>query len=52
MTSDVHQRRFETPDEVRVFAKGRLAVVRIGGMVLGRAEYKPGWKWSVPEVVR
>jgi quercetin dioxygenase-like cupin family protein len=43
----VELKRFETPDEVRVFEKGRLAVVRIGGMVLGRAEYEPGWKWSV-----
>ena len=43
----VELKRFETPDEVRVFEKGRLAVLKIGGMVLGRAEYEPGWKWSV-----
>jgi hypothetical protein len=42
----VDLKRFETPDEVRTFAKGRLAVVRVGGMVIGRAEYEPGWKWS------
>lgn len=47
MVGRVDLKRFETPDEVRVFEKGRLAVVRIGGMVLGRAEYEPGWKWSV-----
>lgn len=23
-----------------------LEIVRIGGMVLGRASYEPGWKWS------
>jgi hypothetical protein len=39
-------KRFETADEVRVFEKGRLAVLRVGGMTLGRAEYEPGWKWS------
>ncbi len=39
-------RRFEAPDEVRTFEKGRLEVVRLGGMVLGRATYQPGWKWS------
>ena len=39
-------KRFEEPDEVRVFEKGRLEVVRIGSLVLGRATYEPGWKWS------
>jgi len=43
----VDLKRFETPDEVRVFEKGRLAVIRIGGMTIGRAEFEPGWKWSV-----
>jgi quercetin dioxygenase-like cupin family protein len=46
MVGFVDLKRFETPDEVRVFEKGRLAVVRVGGMTLGRAEYEPGWKWS------
>ena len=44
---DVIRKRFESPDEVRVFEKGRLEVVRIGGMTVGRASYEPGWKWSV-----
>jgi quercetin dioxygenase-like cupin family protein len=39
-------KRFETPDEVRVFEKGRLEIVRIGATVVGRATYEPGWKWS------
>lgn len=39
-------RRFETPDEVRTFEKGRFEIVRIGGMTIGRATYLPGWKWS------
>lgn len=39
-------RRFETPDEVRVFEKGRLEIVRIGPRIVGRATYEPGWKWS------
>ena len=37
---------FDTPDETRVFEKGKLEIVRIGGMVLGRASYEPGWRWS------
>src|SRR6185503_13134204 len=38
--------RFDKPDEVRTFEKGRLELVRIGSLVLGRARYEPGWKWS------
>jgi quercetin dioxygenase-like cupin family protein len=46
MVPEVTIKRFENPDEVRVFEKGRLEVVRVGSMVLGRARYEPGWKWS------
>jgi len=46
MAGGVELVRFEKPDEVRVFEKGRLAVVRVGGMSFGRAEYEPGWRWS------
>jgi quercetin dioxygenase-like cupin family protein len=44
---DVILKRFETPDEARVFEKGRFELVRVGGMTIGRASYEPGWKWSV-----
>jgi quercetin dioxygenase-like cupin family protein len=44
---EVILKRFEQPDEVRTFAKGRFEVVRLGGMSIGRATYEPGWKWSV-----
>ena len=39
-------KRFEQPDEVRVFEKGKFELVRIGTMTIGRATYEPGWKWS------
>lgn len=39
-------KRFEQPDEVRVFDKGKFEIVNIGGMTVGRATYEPGWKWS------
>jgi hypothetical protein len=38
-------KRFEPPDEVRTFEKGRYEIVRIGG--LGRATYDAGSKWSL-----
>jgi hypothetical protein len=40
-------KRFEQPDEVRLFGKGRFEIVRLGGVTIGRATYEPGWKWSV-----
>lgn len=44
---DVILKRFESPDEVREFAKGRFEILRLGGVTVGRATYQPGWKWSV-----
>jgi mannose-6-phosphate isomerase-like protein (cupin superfamily) len=43
---DAILRRFERPDEVREFEKGRLELVTLAGQTLGRATYEPGWKWS------
>jgi len=45
---DVHVilKRFEAPDETRVLKKGKFEIVRLGGLVIGRATYEPGWKWS------
>ncbi len=40
-------KRFEQPDEVRTFEKGKFEIVKIGSMTIGRATYEPGWKWSV-----
>lgn len=39
-------RRFEEPDEVRTFTKGKFEIVKIGSMTIGRARYEPGWRWS------
>jgi len=44
---DVILKRFETPDEIRTFEKGRFELVHLGGMTIGRATYEPGWKWSL-----
>ena len=43
---DVILKRFDAPDETRVFEKSRFEIVHIGGMTIGRASYDPGWKWS------
>ena len=44
---DVVLKRFEQPDEVRTFERGKFEIVWIGGMTIGRATYEPGWKWSL-----
>ena len=43
---EVVLKRFEEPDEVTTFEKGRFETVTLGGMTIGRATYQPGWKWS------
>ena len=37
---------FGAPDEVRTFEKGRVELVKVGGVTIGRAIFEPGWKWS------
>lgn len=43
---DLLLKRFEQPDEVRTFEHGKFELVHAGKMVIGRASYEPGWKWS------
>jgi hypothetical protein len=43
---EVILKRFENPDEIRTFEKGKFELVRVGEMTIGRASYDPGWKWS------
>jgi mannose-6-phosphate isomerase-like protein (cupin superfamily) len=40
-------KRFETPEELRTFEKGKFEIVRLAGSTIGRATYEPGWKWSL-----
>ena len=37
---------FNAPDEVRNFEKGKLDLLKIGGAVVGRGVFQPGWRWS------
>jgi hypothetical protein len=40
-------KRFESPDELRTFEKGKFELVHLGEMTIGRATYQPGWRWSL-----
>ena len=42
MDPEVILKRFEAPDEVTEFEKGRFETVTLGGMTIGRAIYQPG----------
>jgi len=37
---------FKAPDEVREFPRGRLELVKVGGAMIGRAVFEPGWRWA------
>lgn len=37
---------FGKPDEVREFPKGRVELVTVGGITIGRGIFEPGWRWS------
>ncbi len=43
-TSEV--KNFERPDDVREFPHGRLELINIGGVIVGRSTLEPGWRWS------
>jgi quercetin dioxygenase-like cupin family protein len=37
----------DTPDETRPFAgKGKVDLVKLGGVTAGRGVFEPGWRWS------
>jgi len=44
--NEVILKRFEQPDEIREFERGKFEIVRLSGLTIGRATYQPGWKWS------
>lgn len=44
---EVILKRFDEPDEVTHFEKGKFETITLGGITIGRATYRPGWKWSV-----
>ena len=39
-------KNLDAPEESRAFTHGRMDVVNLAGVTVGRAEFEPGWKWS------
>lgn len=48
MSTMLEKKALSEPDEYRPFqdGKGRLAVVTVGDVTMGRGEFEPGWRWS------
>ena len=44
--ASLEAKNFNTPDEVRKFEKGKVELVKIGGAMVGRGIFQPGWRWS------
>lgn len=40
------KKSLNTPDEVRTFPKGKIELVNLGSVTVGRGTFEPGWKWS------
>lgn len=40
------KKRFESCDETRAFENGRLEIVGVGQLGIGRGVFEPGWRWS------
>ena len=46
-TGQAERKSFDSPDEVRSFPKGKVELITIGGVTIGRATLEPGWRWSM-----
>src|SRR5262245_66538402 len=50
----LQRKSFATPDEVRTFPSGRVELILLDEIGIGRFSLQPGWRWSkdVAPVVR
>jgi cupin domain len=48
-TGQLQQKRFDDPDETRLFTdgKGRVDIVTVGDTPIGLGRFEPGWRWSI-----
>jgi hypothetical protein len=45
-TPKIEKKTLDAPDERRSFENGKIDVVTVGGLTIGRMTFQPGWKWS------
>jgi quercetin dioxygenase-like cupin family protein len=44
--ANAEMKNFGKPDETRKFERGQMDLVNIGGGVVGKVTFQPGWRWS------
>jgi hypothetical protein len=44
--SEILKKSFKTPEETRTFPKGRLEIVTLDGITIGKSIFEPGWRWT------
>ena len=42
----LQRKSFANPDQVRNFARGRIDLIRLDDITIGRFAMQPGWRWS------
>jgi hypothetical protein len=40
-------KNFSNPDETRTFPNGKMELIKVGGSMVARMTFYPGWRWSV-----
>ncbi len=43
----LQRKSLRRPDELRPLGRGRLELVELGDVAVGRVTYEPGWRWSI-----
>jgi len=46
LQAHLESKNLSKPDEKRIFDRGQVELVSLGGVTFGRATFQPGWKWS------
>lgn len=42
----IEAKSLDAPEETRSFTNGRMDLVNLAGVTVGRAQFEPGWRWS------
>jgi hypothetical protein len=45
-TAKILAKSFDKPDELRTFEKGKVEIVKLGDIIIGKATLEPGWSWG------
>jgi hypothetical protein len=46
MSMTLEAKNLDQPEETRTFDNGEIALVNLAGVTVGRATFRPGWRWS------